>query len=1075
MDILAQLPHLEDLCQRLYQTQNPQERLQVEQILGTFGQSTEYVSHLRAILDNSRSPYAQMLASSSLLKLVTDHSLSASVRTDMKQYFLTYLDTHCHVLEHFVATSLIQLLCRTTKLGWFDHDSHRVLVDEAQALMDRNSPPHFLLALRILHTLVQEMNTPTAGRTLTQHRKIAVHFRDAALLKTFTTALAALKQLHTSGADAKLKQEGLQLALQCLSFDFVGTCLDESSEELCTIQVPSTWRPIVEEPGTLQLFLDIYATTAPPLSNAALECLVRMASVRRSLFASEGERFKFLNQLVGGTRQILQSKAGLAAHENYHELCRLLGRLKTNYQLSELVSVEFYTEWIQAVAELTIHSLNSWQWASSSVYYLLGLWSRLVSSMPYLKGDCPSLLETNVPAITTAYITSRLESVALVAGNAGLDDMLDNEEQLAEQMDALPYLVRFQYDKSAAYVAGLFEPLAEAYKAASQTAIAPVQLAILEGKLTWLVHIVGAIIKGRLSSSSAESQEAVDGDLAARVFSLLRSTEEGLHAHRFGERSRQRLDIAIIGFFQCFRKVYIGEQVMHSSKVYTKLSERLGLEDHLGVLHVMLTDVAKCLRVYGDSEEVVHLALGLFQDLASGYMSGKLLMKLDSIGFLLQNHTEEHYAFLAKPVNSRNRTTFYATLARLLFMEDSGPGAKFKAFVAPLHATMNKIAAAASVPLSAAYPTPAAALRAAIPAHTIIGLFRDLRGIASATNSRRTYSLLFDWLYPQHLPTILLCCEAWADTPAVTTPLLKFIAEFAFNKSQRLTFDSSSPNGILLFREVSKVLVSYGRRILALGPAASSGYDTRYKGIWICLLALSRAMSGGYVNFGVFELYGDPALKDALDVSLALVLSMALSDILAYRKVGKSYYALLEVLAHNHTATLACQDTPTFTFLLSSLEAGLKSLDVATSSSCASAVDNLAAFFFRHCISGTADSASSSNGVPPKGAREIAEHVRQQPSLFPELLKTLFELVLFEECSNQWSLSRPMLSLILINESIYNDLKVSIIQSQASERQSHLSACLDKLMVDVGRNLEAKNKDKFTQALTIVRHEYRAK
>lgn len=35
----------------------------------------------------------------------------------------------------------------------------------------------------------------------------------------------------------------------------------------------------------------------------------------------------------------------------------------------------------------------------------------------------------------------------------------------------------------------------------------------------------------------------------------------------------------------------------------------------------------------------------------------------------------------------------------------------------------------------------------------------------------------------------------------------------------------------------------------------------RYKGIWICLQILSRAMSGNYVNFGVFELYGDPALK----------------------------------------------------------------------------------------------------------------------------------------------------------------------------------------------------------------------
>ena len=35
--------------------------------------------------------------------------------------------------------------------------------------------------------------------------------------------------------------------------------------------------------------------------------------------------------------------------------------------------------------------------------------------------------------------------------------------------------------------------------------------------------------------------------------------------------------------------------------------------------------------------------------------------------------------------------------------------------------------------------------------------------------------------------------------------MLKFMAEFALNKTQRLTFDSSSPNGILLFREVSKV------------------------------------------------------------------------------------------------------------------------------------------------------------------------------------------------------------------------------------------------------------------------------
>ena len=33
------------------------------------------------------------------------------------------------------------------------------------------------------------------------------------------------------------------------------------------------------------------------------------------------------------------------------------------------------------------------------------------------------------------------------------------------------------------------------------------------------------------------------------------------------------------------------------------------------------------------------------------------------------------------------------------------------------------------------------------------------------------------------------------------------------------------------------------------------------QGIWLCLTILSRALGGNYVNFGVFELYGDPALK----------------------------------------------------------------------------------------------------------------------------------------------------------------------------------------------------------------------
>jgi hypothetical protein len=62
-----------------------------------------------------------------------------------------------------------------------------------------------------------------------------------------------------------------------------------------------------------------------------------------------------------------------------------------------------------------------------------------------------------VPKITQAYVTSRLDSVRVLlsSGGGGLDEMLDAEEQLSEQLESLPYLVRFQYEKSRCVALGL--------------------------------------------------------------------------------------------------------------------------------------------------------------------------------------------------------------------------------------------------------------------------------------------------------------------------------------------------------------------------------------------------------------------------------------------------------------------------------------------------------------------------------------------------------------------------------------------------------------------------------------------
>lgn len=56
----------------------------------------------------------------------------------------------------------------------------------------------------------------------------------------------------------------------------------------------------------------------------------------------------------------------------------------------------------------------------------------------------------------------RLESVQLCMSSPGVDDPLDNEEQLADQMDALPYMCRLQYARTQEYLCGIMDPLISA-------------------------------------------------------------------------------------------------------------------------------------------------------------------------------------------------------------------------------------------------------------------------------------------------------------------------------------------------------------------------------------------------------------------------------------------------------------------------------------------------------------------------------------------------------------------------------------------------------------------------------------
>jgi exportin-7 len=337
----------------------------------------------------------------------------------------------------------------------------------------------------------------------------------------------------------------------------------------------------------------------------------------------------------------------------------------------------------------------------------------------------------------------------------------------------------------------------------------------------------------------------------------------------------------------------------------------------------------------------------------------------------------------------------------------------------------------------------------------LVGLARDLRGLAFAFNSRAGYMQLFEWLYPRYLPLFTKAVEIWYNEPFVTTPILKLMSELVQNRSQRLTFDISSPNGILLFRESSNLVCTYGSRIISLNfndsnldkttnslfggltdTSKDQIYPMKLKGISICFNILKWSLSGGYVNFGVFQLYNDNCLNNALQIFVKLLLCFQQNDLIViyfslylkltflyatyefyffnkiYSKLSQTYYGLLETLTSDHMSFISMLEPQVFLYILSTISDGLSSLDSIISTSCCSALDHIITYLFKRL-------SKQKRGLQQQQQQTTLEQVyQQQPSVFQQLLTTVVNIIIFEDCRNQWSMSRPLLGLILLSEQV---------------------------------------------------------
>lgn len=76
------------MCKQLYESQNPNERIEAEKALVGFQNAPDTLAKCQLLLDRADSSYAQLLAATTLTKLVsrTAQGLSLQQRADIRKF-----------------------------------------------------------------------------------------------------------------------------------------------------------------------------------------------------------------------------------------------------------------------------------------------------------------------------------------------------------------------------------------------------------------------------------------------------------------------------------------------------------------------------------------------------------------------------------------------------------------------------------------------------------------------------------------------------------------------------------------------------------------------------------------------------------------------------------------------------------------------------------------------------------------------------------------------------------------------------------------------------------------------------
>ena len=121
----------------------------------------------------------------------------------------------------------------------------------------------------------------------------------------------------------------------------------------------------------------------------------------------------------------------------------------------------------------------------------------------------------------------------------------------------------------------------------------------------------------------------------------------------------------------------------------------------------------------------------------------------------------------------------------------------------------------------------------------------------------------------------------------------------------------------------------------------------------------------------------------------------------------------METLTADHMSFISMLEPQVFLYILSTISDGLSAIDSIISTNCCSSLDHILTYLFKNLSKQKRNSQQQQQQQTP-----LLQVYHQEPQVFQQVLRNVINIIVFEDCRNQWSMSRPLLGLILLNEQV---------------------------------------------------------